>query len=297
MMLPAIFFVILRHKLIKYTVTSKYFFLGSLSLIIVVLSYYLVRDYIQPNYIHLVWNDELFPRYFNKSSTHQFYERDLLYYIKQLMSGQLAHWHLLVPMIIPAVLVAPKPIKSELIDALILVVTFLVIISFGTINFWYSAPAIPLLAITISISTYVLYAKYGQISDSRQFIILILLIALPFYSAYSRVSSIGESDITTETNGISYFLRDSNNLKYLNNNVKILLDEEFALDPYLFYKKKIKLEHNINLERTNRSILKLEDIILLSHKSELAFITLNFKYTVLLNYDEKAHLLRLDSHK
>ena len=129
---------------------------------------------------------------------------------------------------------------------------FLFFLSLGTKNFWYVAPAIPLLSVLYSLSLYFVIGRFFK-NAKTWFFIFVLILSYPFYKACSYAFNPTEKYYTWETNGISYYLRDKNNSKHLHQNTQILLDAIYGLEPHLFYLNKLKIERGFWIPRVHHT--------------------------------------------
>ena len=241
------------------------------------LLYYGLRTLQQTDYLNLVWNDELFPRFLNQSNNYVYSDPGFGYYIKLLLNEHMSYW----PWFLIAIVIAPILSKNIYKSWLLLAVTastFLLIISKGTKNFWYDAPLIPLFAILISISLWTIFKRLK--SPSWLTVLAIIIISTyPYSQAYSSSLNIPEPlHYEWETNGISYFLKDESHAKKLTSNTTILLDNKYGYEPHLFYVRKLELEKNIVLKRTELYTIQPNDTLLISHQS--TFETLKNLYSV-----------------
>jgi 4-amino-4-deoxy-L-arabinose transferase-like glycosyltransferase len=112
---------------------------------ILCLSYYLLREQLQPGYIKAVWSGELLPRYVNRSK--DFLDESFWYYLHNLAKERFSYW---IYLLIPSTVLLPlwfRKIKHSLpVYLLIHMLTYLFIISAGSKNLWYDGPLFPLLA-------------------------------------------------------------------------------------------------------------------------------------------------------
>jgi 4-amino-4-deoxy-L-arabinose transferase-like glycosyltransferase len=146
--LPGLFiFVLLEGKLL-WLLRQPKLYAGILAFTVLVGGYYLGREMKQPGYLQLVWNNELFPRYFNNADTWDYHEsNDAWYYIRLIWKEQFSYFAAWLPLaIIIGMGRGTSILRSFVICLLCVGGSFLFIISGGTINSWYDAPVFPLLA-------------------------------------------------------------------------------------------------------------------------------------------------------
>jgi hypothetical protein len=171
--------------------------------------------------------------------------------------------------------------------------SFLLIISLGTKNFWYVAPAIPMLAVVFSNSVCLLISRFKK-NTEWLIIPVVLIIFSPYNKAYRYALNPHEKYYEQETNGISHYLKNEQNSKHLNSNTKILLDQKSGLEPHLFYVNKLKIERGFSIRRIRWNKIKQGDTILISHhrsyielkkQFDVSVIDTSYKHTKLLSLD------------
>lgn len=157
----------------------------------VVISYYLIREHYNPGYLNNVWNDQLFPRFTDVSSNHDYNNGGMWDYFNQLFKWQFMFW-------IPALLL-PVIFKNKLkelgywdivIFSFIVPLILLIILSVGTKNIWYDGPVFPFLSIICGIGLFIGGRKILdsiELNENRKMLFSLLLILLIFYTPYSFI--------------------------------------------------------------------------------------------------------------
>lgn len=289
---PGLFFGLLFHKKLAALVSNKHFYISILSGLFVVGLYYWQRELRQPGYLSLVWQGELFPRYMNRSSNYVFEEYSFFYYFNLLFKEQMRFWFWLVSAVIITPFVVRSLPKNWSFWA-IQCCSFLLIISLGAKNFWYVAPVIPMLAIVFSNSVSLLISRFKK-NTEWLVIPVVLIIFFPYNKAYRYALNPHEKYYEWETNGISHYLKNEQNLKHLSSNTKILLDQKSGLEPHLFYVNKLKIERGFSIPRIRWNKIKQGDTLLISHLSsyielkkqfDVSVIDTSYKHTKLLSLD------------
>jgi len=278
MLVPGIFFYLLFDKKIKTILSSKHFYIAFVFALLPVVSYYILREQAQPGYLEAVWHGELFPRFFNTSKNFTFAEHYYGFYLDQIKKYRFVHWVwalVLIP-IAPIVLrKAPKEWMLWVVNALV----FLLVISKGTKNDWYLAPAIPMMAGAIAISSFLI------INYKPKYLIWLLVpIGLLGNASFNRarIYSSNPHEIFSEwdTYGISHFVKNDSNQVYLTSNVKIILDEKKLYEPYAFYLKKLEIEQNIKIDRIGYADIKPTDTLLIHHQSVFEYLKKSYNISI-----------------
>ena len=278
MLFPGIFLYLLYDKKIKTILTSKHFYIAFFAAITPIAAYYIFREQAQPGYLEAVWHGELFPRFFNTSKSFTFAEHDNGFYFDQLKKYRFIHWVWALPVVLVAPLLlrkAPKEWVFWVINSLV----FLLIISKGTKNDWYLAPAIPMMAGSIATSAFLF------INFKPKYLIWLLIplgyLGLKSYDrAYVYAMNPHELHDEWQTYGISHFVKDETKQNLLSSNVKIVLDSNNVYEPHAFYIKKLKLEKDIKIDRIWYSDIRSKDTILLTHQVVFDMLEDNYNVSV-----------------
>jgi len=273
--IPGILLFLLSQKEVFLLLKNRHLYIAMLLSAAPVVVYYWLRERAQPGFLLLVWNDELFPRYLNTSSNLEFAEESFWYYFILLFREQMDYWLWLLPAIVMAPFMSKQ--KTGWWFLLITVGTYLIILSKGTKNFWYDAPATPLLAALIAVSV---SAVYHQFANNKRLVGLLVvgLLCLPFKNAYHYSLHASEKYYEWETNGISHFLKDEKKVANLTSNTHILLDDIYGFESHIFYLKKLEYQKGLKITRTYLDRIIPNDTLLISHQS--VFSRLNERYTV-----------------
>jgi 4-amino-4-deoxy-L-arabinose transferase-like glycosyltransferase len=267
MLLPGIFLFLLFDKKILPLLKNKHTYLALLLGAVPVFAYYYLREQVQPGYLEMVWQMELFPRFFNTSTELVFQEDPFSYYFNLIRNSQMEYWVWSLILVILAPFIAKK-LDRQWAFWSIQAALFLLIISSGTKNFWYSAPAIPMLAGAIAISVHLLTNKNRKYNLTLGLPLLVMSV-LSYQKAYKYAMQPAERYYEWETNGISHFLKNENHLANITSNTKVLLDDQYGFEPHKFYIEALKIERGLDIKRTELYNIKPYDTLLISHLSTL----------------------------
>jgi 4-amino-4-deoxy-L-arabinose transferase-like glycosyltransferase len=146
-------FLLLERKLLA-LLRTRAAWLGILLFLVPVIGYYLARERLNPGYLSAVWANELGGRYSEALEGHR---HAWYFYLRMLVQHHFTPWWLLVP---GGVLLglSHRDARLRRFTAFLTCVSagyLLVISSAGTKLEWYSAPALPLLALLASIPLHV----------------------------------------------------------------------------------------------------------------------------------------------
>ena len=277
-MLPGIAMFFATQKRAIETLANNHLYFAITLGLVPVISYYGVREYLQPGFLRFVWNDELFPRYFNSSENFDYSSENFWYYFKLLWNKHMSIWPLLLPLVLSVPFLKRK--NEGWPYLLITSVSYLLILSKGTKNYWYDASVIPLLSALIAVSVHVVYSRLFK-TKTYALVLALGLLCLPFAQAHNYALNPSEKYYEWETNGISHFLTDENHLQNLTANTQLLLDTTYGYEPHLFYVKKLRIERLLPLERTIIQHVKTSDTLLIGHESTLNALKIGYEITVL----------------
>ncbi len=152
--LPGIFFYLLLRKRLVPLLQQKWTYLGTSILVLMIASYYLSREVVNPGYLEAVWNEELWGRYGTVLSGH-FWPWDR--YLELLVLKDMRYWHLLIPAgIVLGAMHRDERIRNWTLNLTLTSLCYLLVISTSHTKLeWYSAPLMPLFSGLVAISLYV----------------------------------------------------------------------------------------------------------------------------------------------
>ncbi|MEL6865261.1 MAG: glycosyltransferase family 39 protein [Bacteroidota bacterium] len=157
--LPGFLIYALFQKQVIAILTSRSFYVGLAGFLLAVGGYYLAREWRQPGYLEVVWGNELFPRYANTAAGHDYNKAPRsFYYLRLLAEDQFRHFLIWIPLCC-LLLFWQRDTYLRQFTGLVLAClgTFLLIVSGGTTNTWYVAPALPPLALLFGMGLALVY--------------------------------------------------------------------------------------------------------------------------------------------
>lgn len=189
MFMPAMAIYLLIRKKVSQTLRNKHFYLATMTVIIIPLSYYLAREIISPDYLRAVYEVEIL-RYTQTVEQHQY---SFLYYFEGFQNRKrLITWVFILPLSLLTYLQKDQRLKHLLSWLYIASGSYLLIISLSQTKLeWYDAPLFPLFALLISLGLYSLHhltiARIGQKKRLASGIIISLLLSLYLLLPYKRI--------------------------------------------------------------------------------------------------------------
>jgi 4-amino-4-deoxy-L-arabinose transferase-like glycosyltransferase len=184
MILPGLLLCSLFSNKFFFLIKNKEVVLSGVIALILICSYYLLREYYNPGFIHQVWENEIGGRYLSTIENH---EGDFSYYLMNLINGRMAFWYFLVP--IGAVWgIMSNEFRISIFSKFLVINSlayFLIISTAKTKCFWYDIPLFPMLSLLTGIALYNLIQIPTKI-DTTKFkpylkSVIILAVLLLFY--------------------------------------------------------------------------------------------------------------------
>jgi len=200
----------------KYVLQHRQLYWNMLLYLLIIFGYYLYRELNAPGYLSSVWENELLPRYSNGAENHIYdHLKDYFYYINNLWERRLVPWIYLLPLFIITLFFTKEETVRTLFRYLLLIcVSYLAIISFGTKNLWYDAPLYPAIAIIMAMGIYqwITYILRLPVKFYFRWSLVILVVAsliyFPLDSTKKLTFALQEKKWVYEVQGINYLLRD-----------------------------------------------------------------------------------------
>ena len=286
MIMPGMIVMALLNKKLIPLLTNKWFYINLFIFIAVCLSYYLIRNKMQPGYLKAVWTGELLPRYLN--TYNEFNKDPGLYYVKNLFHERFTYWiFMLVPAIFWQLFQYRREKQGIFLYILINAVVFMVIISMGTKNLWYDAPLYPLFAVLIALWIIILVKllkeKLHFKPVFKNILVIVLIVSLVIYPYIKIVKKAGmqkEEFWNEEIYAMSYVLRDLSAYPDLLNREFSVVYEGYS-GHLLFYIRQHEIKGNAQISLKNKENIKPGDYILISQELLNKEIKAGFRTEVL----------------
>jgi hypothetical protein len=188
----AVLYLILSGNLIV-VLKNRRVYLAIGAALFIICGYYFLRERQDPGYLYWVSQIELLPRYLNNSKELEYHEApSRLYYINLIIKEHFRYLCLVAPLALLTVFYSENKQKNQFILLIsITLLLFLLVISFGSINSWYDAPAMPLIAILVgSVFSHIVYwiFKRFNIETANKKAVLVFVFSLVVFSLpYAKV--------------------------------------------------------------------------------------------------------------
>jgi 4-amino-4-deoxy-L-arabinose transferase-like glycosyltransferase len=264
--IPGLFiYTILNKKLIA-VLKNPYFIGGVISCTILTISYYVIRDKIDPGYLTAIFNNELGGRFLEVNENH---DEKWYYYVNFLFIKGLGILVIFLPLIL---FIKNYPLKTIEVFSFIILLSHITILSFSqTKLYWYILPSLPFLSILI---TSILF----KISRNN-LIFLALVCIIPCYMQIQKVSKTHNSHIEKLQSANSIYLRN-----YDCQYDTLFVIEKDYYEHTRFYVEKNNLENDCFIDVLNNHTFTKDDVFLIS-KYCLEIIPENINYSILEDFE------------
>lgn len=245
---PAVvLFVLLQKGMIKRLTSTRHFYISMLFFVIIVVSYYGIREYITPGYLRAVAGNEFFNRYSDVIEGH---EQGLFYYVERITTQNPLVWiSFLILGASVGLLSRERIIRKMTLLSILVVIQYIMLISFSeTKPYWYDIPVYPFMALLIGYGVYCICtflwikSHFGirRLTYILPTLFLVGVFYIPYQEMYLSVAKRGEPRFWDEQEyALSYRLRDvlRNDSENLDGGSLFLYEYEGHLLPYLYLLK------------------------------------------------------------
>lgn len=269
MFLPAIAIYTFWQKEALNLLKNKHFYFGILLFLAPILSYYLLREHLNPGYLKAVGENELW-RY---ASTIEGHKNDKWFYYQNFFRHQLSAWFLFIPLGVLAGLYSKNKLMTRLtVFSAIMAALFLLIISKAQTKIdWYDVPLYPFLAILTTMTIYYIFdylqsnATAIQLFNSSKtpFVFLFFVLVIPYQKILDKAVKAKEPPYYYNYN-LSYFLKKASVGKEDCNNY-FLLHEGYG-GQNLFYINILK-DKGINFSTKDWTKLEAGDMVIVHQQN------------------------------
>lgn len=264
--IPALLIYSIVRKQFIPLLKNKHLYIGILGFIVLVGSFYLIREMKSPGYITAVKANELGSRYLKTLEDHK---AEFSYYYDNFINFQISAWYLLIPCgALIGFLVKNEKIRRLTIFSSLMILTFFLIISTAQTKLpWYDVPLYPYLAIIIAVFIWYIFNLLKNISGINQtmtlnaipFVFLFLIMIGPYRTIINKTYKPVEFSWDKEFYELGYFLKDAIKGKVDVNNYYLLYDGYNAQN--IFYQRilndkgiKTSFKYWVELKPSDRAI-------------------------------------------
>jgi len=292
--LPGIVLYAFYKKQVLSIIKNKHFYFSFLCFIIPTLTYFFVREKLNPGYFQALNDNEIIGRYNN---THGPYDNisygDFWYNFNLIIENRFNYFYFLIPCgFIIGIFSKNSTLKNSSVYSGLLIAGVFLIISFSLgKNIWYDLPMYPYMAILTAICLFYVFDFLTTIKISSSissinlvpYLFLFVVLVFPYAKAISLINE----PLTTHGPVYSYnnVLQDYIKQKRAKNNYVIALSQAMDLtQSQLFYVDMAK-ENKINL-KVKKGIFANGDILITPHQQTQQEIERDYNFKLLEKYRE-----------
>lgn len=214
--LPAIAIYSIMRKQFIPLLKNRQFYIGMFSFVVLVGSYYLLREFQNPGYLKAVYYNELGGRYLQPIEGNG---QEFWFFYDNIINNRYAAWYLLVPCGLSLGLVGvDKKIYRLALFSALMVCTFFLVISGGQTKLeWYDIPLYPFLAVLVAIFIHFVFnlLKNWELVNKTlrvnvlPYLFVFILTILPYKAIINKTYKPKEIEWEKQFYEIGYFLRDA----------------------------------------------------------------------------------------
>mgnify|MGYP000929689750 CR=1 FL=1 len=274
--LPAIFLYSIIQKQLIPLLKNKHFYIGLFSFLLVVVSYYLIRELYNPGYLKAVQQNELGGRYLEALENNK---KSFWYYYTNFIDFQLTAWYILIPCgLATGFFIKNQKINRLTLFSFLMIITFFIVISFAQTKLeWYDVPLYPFIAIVIGIFIFYVFDLLQKNIIINQtltvnvipYVFLFILGITPYQKIIAKTYKPKEYSWHKNFYEISYYLQDAVKNKHDINNQFIVYNGYNA--HILFYVKKLN-DKGISISFKDWKFLEPKDIVIVSQNKIKQYI-------------------------
>ncbi|MDB5283554.1 MAG: hypothetical protein JWO06_2629, partial [Bacteroidota bacterium] len=281
---PALFIFALFRKQVVSTLRNKYFYLGTLGFLVVVLGYYFLREHYNPGYLAVVSENELGGRFSDVNEQHG---GDWNYYWTSLRMAHFSTWYWALPASLLLVWFLPNPkIKRALAFCILSSLCFLTVLSVSKTKLpWYDIPVYPMLACIVAI----VVLQIGDILSllkflNRQWTLMVLIVIFsiqPTVEAFNYLKWQYDDLSNGSQYALSYYLRDAIDGK------RDLKDAIFFFDDYCVqWRLYVKMLNDMGTGVDDQLLyggnkFKVGQKLIMNHDEPEKFVESRYEYKIL----------------
>jgi 4-amino-4-deoxy-L-arabinose transferase-like glycosyltransferase len=211
---PAFAIYLLIRKQFIPIVRNKHLYIGIAGFLLLSIGYYLLREAYNPGYLAAVKYNEMSGRFMESLNG---VNAGFWIYFTNLKDLSMPYWvWFIIPGIIAGLWTKNEKLKQLTLFSLLLVITFLLVISGSETKFnWYVVPALPFLAIIIAAFPWriIMFLKTSSLAQVTRNILAMAMLILLFFKPYTEIINYnhsGQYDQTElELSSLAYALQEA----------------------------------------------------------------------------------------
>jgi 4-amino-4-deoxy-L-arabinose transferase-like glycosyltransferase len=252
---------------------SPYLYYGLGIFIVLVGSYYGLREHYNPGYLQAVWKNELGGRYFEVLEDHQ---APFSFYIKNSWRGKFLPWLFFLPLSLMIVWQKKGKERDFFSFLLLVVISFLLLISVSKTKLeWYDAPVYPLLAILVASGIESLYLFLKEKIQVNPIILFLVFCIAVFGMPYRNI--LASVYLPTHNHPMNYYAGFMKKLPEYKNYTLVSMSHNAQITFY----KKVYNEKGYQLSQKFPNQLQVGETAMICEEEARDSMNSQFEYIVL----------------
>nr|WP_314546221.1 glycosyltransferase family 39 protein [uncultured Empedobacter sp.] len=211
---PAYLILIIFTKQLFKLLKNKHFYYAIFIFLFIVISYYSIREILNPGYIKAVYENELGGRL--NTTLDGLEEKNTFYYFENLFNDvdRFKNWIYFLPICFIISLFNPnkKILKLSLYIASLIIIHYLVLTKASTKYEWYDTPWFPLFSLIIGLGVYTIYVylnnkRFEKILMYSLVLSCFTISSFSYYNIYNKITS-NQDEYQRNMNLLSLFFQE-----------------------------------------------------------------------------------------
>lgn len=297
--IPGLLIISFLYNNYKTVFTSKYLYLTTITVVVLGVGYYLLRNYYDNYYIKAILNQDI-GMFSNEKSFKNF---GFYYYKKQIIDQYFYPLAYYLPIsLFLSFFTKNDKLKKTMHFATIFFVVFIFVHSLSnTKNNWYDLPAYPFMALLFGGSLQIVYEllqpKLIGYSALKKYFLLILFTFLIFYYPYSkRIESFKPPKRIYEKEWEGQYMRHLKNhrpdiVKYTVSSYKVWPDQ------IIFYRNIYNQEYNLDISIKKNMKFSPGELVLTCHQASRDYINEHYQFEIIDSQAENCRVYKILGEK
>ncbi|MDH0659055.1 MULTISPECIES: glycosyltransferase family 39 protein [unclassified Empedobacter] len=271
---PAYLILIIFTKQLFKLLKNKHFYYAIFIFLFIVISYYSIREILNPGYIKAVYENELGGRL--NTTLDGLEEKNTFYYFENLFNDvdRFKNWIYFLPICFIISLFNPnkKILKLSLYIASLIIIHYLVLTKASTKYEWYDTPWFPLFSLIIGLGVYTIYVylnnkRFEKILMYSLVLSCFTISSFSYYNIYNKITS-NQDEYQRNMNLLSLFFQEVRyGERIIDNNLFYCAD----IPQYnaMFYINQLNKDYNFNIKLKDWNSLIPGDIVVVGQSGEI----------------------------
>lgn len=271
---PAYLILIVATKNFLELLKNKHFYYAIFIFLFIVISYYSIREILNPGYIKAVYENELGGRL--NATVDGLEEKNTFYYFENLFNdvNRFKTWIYILPICFTISLLSTnkKILKLSIYLVLLVIIHYLVLTKASTKYEWYDTPWFPLFSLIIGLGVYTIYMFFDNKKFEKKLTYLLIfscfsISSYSYYTIYNKITS-NQDEYQRNMNLLSLFFQEVRyGERIIDNN--LLYCSDVPQYNAMFYINQLNNDYNFNIKLKDWNSLVPGDIVVVGQSGEI----------------------------